>query len=290
MKTHFIIPLALILIGIEYPSLIQAQTTTKIELTAYKRIDEPARNEVSGIVQSRQYKDTFWVHGDSGTPDKIYAINKLGEIISDNKDYNGTELIGAKNKDWEDISRGEDGTLIVADLGNNCKCRDDLKVFFFDEPNPDDKEVEIREEYDVIYPEKESLIQRLISTGYDTEAIFWMDGALYTLTKEARQTSLFKLENPQKGEINMFTYIRSFETGNYVTAADINKGETLLALLTYDRLWISEIENGNFFTGKNWEIPFSGTEQVESVAFTDTGIIIAEENGDLYLIPFSAMR
>ena len=108
---------------------ILAQEIPTLRLEAYKRIDSPARNEVSGIVKSRAYDDTFWVHGDSGTPDRIYAINSDGDIISKDKDYNGAKVKGAKNVDWEDIAIGENGTLILGDIGNNCECRDDLKIF-----------------------------------------------------------------------------------------------------------------------------------------------------------------
>lgn len=137
-------------------SQVNAQDIPTLELEAYKRIDNPARNEVSGIVKSRAYENTFWIHGDSGTPDRIYAVNEDGDIISDDKDYRGAKVKGARNLDWEDIAIGENGTLIIGDIGNNCECRDDLKIFILEEPNPKADEVEVLHEYKVSYPERET--------------------------------------------------------------------------------------------------------------------------------------
>ena len=63
----------------------QSSKLKDIRLEAYKKIDKPARNEVSGMVKSRILEDTFWVHGDSGTENRIYAIDKNGKIKSESK-------------------------------------------------------------------------------------------------------------------------------------------------------------------------------------------------------------
>jgi hypothetical protein len=265
-------------------SQARAQVITKIDLEAYKRIDNPARNEVSGIVKSRAYENTFWVHGDSGTPDRIYAINEDGEIISNDEDYRGAKVKGAKNLDWEDIAIGENGTLILADIGNNCECRDDLKIFILEEPNPKDDEVEVLREYEVSYPEREDWFGRLMRSNYNSEAIFQVDGVIYILTKQPRKTILFKLKEPKEDEINQLEMIESFSTNQYVTAADVSSDGSLVAILTYDQVMVFNFNPEGFLNTSYRTAFLEGGEQIESIGFNGNDLIIAEENGHLYRI------
>ncbi len=261
-----------------------AQEIPILELEAYKRIDEPARNEVSGIVKSRAYENTFWVHGDSGTPDRIYAINEDGDIISNDKDYRGAKVKGAKNLDWEDIALGENGTIILADIGNNCECRDDLKIFILEEPNPKDDEVEVLREYAVSYPERDDWFGRLMRSSYNAEAVFQVDGTIFILTKQPRKTLLFKLDQPVEGEQNILVLVDSMETRQYVTAADISPDGKQVAILTYEQLMVFEFNPEGFFNSSYLTAFLDGVEQIESVGFSEQNLIIAEENGHLYKV------
>jgi len=263
---------------------IQAQEIPRIEVEAYKRIDRPARNEVSGIAKSRTYEDTFWVHGDSGTPDHIYAINEDGEIKSNDKDYKGAEVKGAKNLDWEDIALGENGTIILGDIGNNCECRDDMKIFILEEPNPKADEVEVLREYEIRYPKRDDWYGRLTRSNYNAEALFQENGVIYIITKQRRKASLFMLENPREDVENELVFIESFEIEHYVTAADISHDGNSLAVLTYDQVLVFELGNDLVFGNTFRTAYLEGVEQVESITFSGDNLIIAEEAGQLYRI------
>lgn len=275
---------AFFLTGFLVPSISMAQELPTLKLKPYKRIDEPARNEVSGIVKSAQFEGVFWVHGDSGTPDRIYAIDADGNIISEDNKYKGAKVKGAKNEDWEDIALGQDGTLILADIGNNCECRDDLKIYILEEPKTDDEEAKVLFEYQVKYPERNDLIGQFLNSNYNAEAVFQKDGIIYILTKQLRRTRLFKLENPKEEEVNELVEVESILTKNLVTAADISPDGSLLAVLLYDQVIIFEISEDSFLKGRKAGAYLEGTEQVESIVFDEETLIIAEENGDLYQI------
>ncbi len=276
-----------------YPGLgVNAQTPDiKVKkLEAYKRIDQPARDEVSGIVKSRKYEDTYWVHGDSGTKDHIYAINSEGEIKSGKKKYEGAEIKGAKNEDWEDIALGEDGTLILADFGNNCHCRDDLKILIIEEPEPDDDEADVLVEYRIKYPEREGVLSLFIQDNHNAEAVFMRAGKIYIITKNESggEAKLFRLDNPVENEINIPIEVTTFKFRGQVTAADISPDESKLVVLTYRSIWLFDLEEGSpFFGGTTYWQPIRGVEQVESIVFSNDDLIIAEENGDLYKVPAS---
>lgn len=268
-------------------SFAQSTKVKAIKLEAYKKIDEPARDEVSGIIKSLRYEDTFWVHGDSGTKDHIYAINSDGEIKSEEKKYKGAEIKGAKNKDWEDIALGEDGTLILADFGNNCHCRDDLKILIIEEPNPDDDEAEVLKEYKIKYPERDGVLSLFVEDNHNAEAVFMKTGIIYIITKNESggEAKLFRLDSPSTKEINILTEVETFKFRGQVTAADISEDESQLAVLTYNSIWLFDLElNQSFFKGKTYRQPIRGVQQVESITFSENDLIIAEENGDLYKI------
>ncbi len=288
MKTIVWLALLIFYSGLNVSAQSSDIKTKKLE--AYKRIDQPARDEVSGIVKSRKYKDTYWVHGDSGTKDHIYAINSKGEIKSGKKKYDGAEIKGAKNEDWEDIALGEDGTLILADFGNNCHCRDDLKILIIEEPKPDDEEAEVLAEYKIKYPEREGILSLFIADNYNAEAVFMKAGKIYIITKNESggEAKLFRLDDPSEDQVNIPTEVTTFKFRGQVTAADISQDEKRLAVLTYRSIWLFDLEEGmTFFEGKKYLQPIRGVEQVESIAFSNDDLIIAEENGDLYRIKWA---
>lgn len=283
----------LILLFLTQEGISHAQSVDKVKtvkLEAYKRIDKPAREEVSGIVKSKRFENTFWVHGDSGTKDRIYAINSDGEIKSDNKDYKGAEVKGAKNEDWEDIALGEDGTLILADFGNNCHCRENLNILIIEEPDPDDDEAEVLHEYRFKYPERGGVLSLFVEDNHNAEAVFMKNGVIYIITKNESggEAKLFRMDNPTSDEVNLLTEVETFRFRGQVTAADISVDKSQLTVLTYNSIWIFNLsEEEGFFNGITYRQSVRGVEQIESITFSYEYLIIAEENGDLYKIKVS---
>lgn len=255
------------------------------KLEPYKRIDKPARDEVSGLVKSKQIKDVFWVHGDSGTKPRIYRINANGKLVGDKK-YKGHKLDGIRNNDWEGIAVDDQGKIIIADIGNNCKCREDLSLVFVEEPDLTEEKILKGTVYPIVYPVKEGLINRIIKTTPNAEAIFYLD-TVYILTKEegGRDTRLLKLQSPKENESNLLVEIEEFDFDSEVTGADISPDKKHLAVLTYRSVWVFPVDGtASFFDGDVRWLRFRAN-QVESIAFQDNEtLIIAEESGDLYKI------
>ncbi len=171
----------------------------KEKLKAYDRIEKSARKEISGMVMSKNNKEVFWIHGDSGTKNKIYAINKNGKLVGEK----GLLLKGIENIDWEDITTDDEGNIIVADIGNNCKCRTDLSLIVVSDANEELSETEDFKVLRIEYPKKESILKLVGKPIPNAEAIFYLDG-IYILTKEGKgkNTELYKLENPDFSKVN----------------------------------------------------------------------------------------
>ena len=85
--------------------------------------------EASGIVKSRRFADTFWVHNDSGNPPELFAIRSDGRIIRQFR-------LAIPNVDWEDIAIDDEGHLYLGDIGNNTRALPVRAIYRIDEPDP----------------------------------------------------------------------------------------------------------------------------------------------------------
>ena len=65
-------------------------------------------------------------HNDSGNEPKIYFLTKKGKIVHTCTINNTT------NTDWEDISIDPNGTIYIADVGNNLNNRTNLSIVKID--------------------------------------------------------------------------------------------------------------------------------------------------------------
>lgn len=272
------------LIGFSFCSISQAQTTTKVDLKEFKRIDKPAREEVSGIIKDPRFDEVLWVHGDSGTKNKIFPINFKGELLP-NKDSEGLELEGVENKDWEDISIDENGNLYIADVGNNCSCRKDQSIIVLNNPLTTTPYSDDYIIYNISYEKPDGFLYKFLNYSMDVEALFLKKGAIYVITKRynGNSTKLFKLENLDMNKDNEFKLVQEIDFDDEVTGADYAFGK--LAVLTYKSLWIfKDDETEDMFDGEIARYTFEA-EQVESVTFLNSNtVLIAEENGELYKI------
>ena len=77
------------------------------------RVTAPLR-EVSGITPSRAHPGTWWVHNDSGDAPRIFRIDERAQVVD--------------ALDWEDISSGPDGSVWVADTGDNFRFRSRVRL------------------------------------------------------------------------------------------------------------------------------------------------------------------
>ena len=115
----------------------------KEKSVAYQKpqiVGEIKSNEItesSGIAASRCNKDVLWTHNDSGDDAFIFALNIKGEKL-------GTwKVLGAKNKDWEDIAEFQDKQtgkcfLFIGDIGNNERLKSEMTIYRVAEPKVSD--------------------------------------------------------------------------------------------------------------------------------------------------------
>jgi hypothetical protein len=246
-------------------------------------------DENSGIVY---YSDsTAWFIEDNGNPDEIYQVDFLGNLLKE------VEVKNAKNGDWEDLAKDENGNLYIGDFGNNVNNRKDLVIYKLPNPQNESGDKIKAEQIRFNYPEQTEFPPEREKLFYDAEAFFYHSEFLYIITKNRANpfpgdALLYKVP-AHEGKFNA-EYIGNFKTCEdwetcQITAADISPDGKTIVLLSYGKLWV--IENftfDDFSKGKIKEIDLGVRTQLESVCFLDKNTLLLSDEkrmntgGNLY--------
>jgi hypothetical protein len=259
--------------------------------TPFASFSSPLINESSGFVMSRNNTGVFWTHNDSGGEPVIFPVTKQGDLIPEGRNR-GIVIRGARNRDWEDIACDNSGNLYIADIGNNYGSRRDLAVYVVPEPDPQKHdEVIVASEIPFFYPEQENFTP---SPGiYDAEALFWAHGKLYLLTKHwlDTKTALYRFDSTDPDKKNPLTLVATHDIGGQVTGADVSPDGRKLAALTYNAVWVFELDHDgdDYFDGMESRLPIRAG-QCEGVCFDGDTLIITNEQSNLFAVPLSMLQ
>ena len=230
------------------------------DISLSKKIDETSGLEI--------IDGQFITHNDSGDEAKLYYLDKKGVIVHERN------LHGAKNNDWEDITKDED-YLYVANMGNNLDNRKNLSIFKV----PIDTSNDQVEEIEFNYPEQVKFITLEKSSQYDAEGLISIDENLIIFTKNKLKkiTEIYSL--PKTAGKHEAKKIGSLNTQSIITGADYDSKTKLLALtgsLSFkgDEYYILKIEDFDLESNKDYkinmyEIPI-GKTQVEAIKIIDS--------------------
>jgi hypothetical protein len=267
-----------------------------IEWRPTAKFTAPALSEVSGIAKSGTHSDIFWVHNDSGDSARIFAVRANGSMVREFK------IQGAKNVDWEDMAFAE-GSLAIADLGNNGNARKNLGVYFITEPNPRVGDTVYRTQFvPVVYPDQASFPPTFMR--FDCEAVFWFKGKLHVLTKHRlpggllpeSSTNLYRLDTRSESKPNRLKKLDSKEDmKGWVTAADMSPDGRYLAVLTHmprASVWIFDTEGvGDKLLSKpvRW-VELRNAKQCEAICWVGKDeLMIANEQRELFVVKLSQL-
>jgi len=260
------------------------------------RIASPEIDESSGLVASRAHPGVFWTHNDSRDAPRIFAITAQGELIRE------VPVEGARNVDWEDIAIDDAGHLYLADVGNNLNRRRHLKVYRVPEPDPFDPGSVARADrvLPFRYADQRGFPQWR-RFDFDAEALFWMEDALYLLTKHHsdRATTLYRLDprpDPSGEEVALEPLARlplgggrvlGIDPLGGVTGADLHPNGRWLAVLSYRALLVFERVDGDppFRRLRRIALDPRRTRLAESVVWDGDALIFGNEQRSLFRIP-----
>lgn len=289
---------------------IQAISLLSIALACSKpspsgvAVDRSIR-EPSGVTASPTHAGVFWVHGDSGTGNWLYAIDREGTRLT------GLRVKGAQNIDWEDITHDDQGNLWLGDIGNNDSSRRDLAVHRITEPDPRAKLEEVQVDLSVrfSYPEQREFGNKLLD--FDAEALLWWDGTLWLLTKHRSDdfTHLYRFP-ALDGEPVELERVASFDLGaslqagerkpwtGQATAAEVAPDGKHWAMLSYDAAFVFELPRAGagaeLFDRRVNRINFDQeqTGQAEALTWDGETLLIINEDRHVFRIaePLTATR
>ena len=211
------------------------------------KLEHEKLDEASGMAPG--YNGVFFVHNDGR--DHLFAIDGTGRNLGRMK------VKDARNRDWEDITRILDDDfplLVIGDTGDNMRTRNKVRLYFIEEPDPDDFNGKVRpvHKLDIRYPDGPR----------DVESIAWdpISDMILLLSKRDVPPRLYgvprdlalveqELEADFLGEIHPLPpptrtdILSSPKRGFWVsqpTAMDISRDGRLAAVLTYRSLYLYE--------------------------------------------------
>lgn len=280
------------------------------------KVQIPALTQGSGIIASTRYPGVYWTHNDRGVGDaRLYAIRRDGTAVypAGAKDQPGFELLGAFNRDWEDITADETGILYIGDIGNNDNARRDLAVYVVPEPNPyvstsrsGSAQTVPLKRVPFAYPDQTEFPPPKERLNYDAEALFWADGKLHIITKRRadHRAALYRFDSMRADELNILTRLDSYDVNMLVTGADATPDGRRLAVIGYgqqafagqrmdvDTVWVFERQDKGpaWFHGKAWKKQFQARGP-EAVCWDGPDdLLITNEDGDIFVLPFKSLE
>ena len=228
--------------------------------------------ESSGLII---YNDSLFItHNDSGDKPILYFFNKKGKLIHQ------VIVSNAKNIDWEDITKDDQGNIYIADIGNNSNQRKDLVIYKIKGNNLLKNNVISSESIEISYEEQSDFPPKDEQLNFDAEGLGFHNDSLWILTKCRTipfegNTYIYKVPTKTgkyklKRKTQLFIGKDGF-TKDAVTGLDIYNNK--LYVLTYNRILIySIIKNKLEFENQYFTKPYSQKEAV-----------VVKNNKEIYL-------
>lgn len=228
--------------------------------------------ESSGLII---YNDSLFItHNDSGDKPILYFFNKKGKLIHQ------VIVSNAKNIDWEDITKDDQGNIYIADIGNNSNQRKDLVIYKIKGNNLLKNNVISSESIEISYEEQTDFPPKDEQLNFDAEGLGFHNDSLWIVTKCRTipfegNTYIYKVPTKTgkyklKRKTQLFIGKDGF-TKDAVTGLDIYNNK--LYVLTYNRILIySIIKNKLEFENQYFTKPYSQKEAV-----------VVKNNKEIYL-------
>lgn len=235
-----------------------------------------AVEETSGLASMGE---DFITHNDSGDDALLYRINKQGELVDT------YPILGAVNRDWEDLAQ-DDSIYYIADTGNNNGRRKDLTVYRLS------KDFEVIDSITIAYA-KQKKFKKNKKTKYDAEALIMVGDSLVLFSKNRKSYSTQLYIFPKTAGDYSLRSRKKIAVNTLITGGDYSPKSKKMVLTGYlpdrsqyllvaDNVSLEELSNLEF---TRYRLPLKKA-QVEAVKIlADESIWISSE-GEGLAIPF----
>ncbi|MCW2769445.1 MAG: hypothetical protein JWR27_878 [Aeromicrobium sp.] len=237
------------------------------------RIDDPRVTESSGLVVSRSVEDLAYTINDSGNAPILFAVRiSTGAVV-------GTTTLGTELIDAEALSIDRDGTIWIADTGDNRGQRTDAALLALPEPGAGNTIVTSVAHYPLTYPDGPRDVEAL--------AIDPGSGRKLLLTKGLLGGEVYAVpDQPVVGTPNAVTAVDATAPGIVTDAAFTPDGRYVVAR-DYGAAHVLDAKTYTQVA----RLPLPDSEQGETLAMEATGrsfLIGSEGKGSaLVRVPFT---
>lgn len=281
MKILLVAVCILVLFGVSSSMAQTIQPEIIVHLPA--SLYESSGIEVSDI-------NSIWTHNDSGDSAKIYNIDTLGNILR-------VVVFDVDSAiDCEESTRDAAGNYYLGDFGNNANNRTNLRIYKI--PNPETSSADTIVPQLITFQYEDQLLFPPDSThmNFDCEAMFHFQDSLYLFSKN-RGTSMFckMYRLPDEPGDFVAELVDSFNTGTWITSADISPSGNCMVLLSETRLWLFSNISGTAFFKADAQLFSMYFTQKEAIVFVNDSLLyITDEylmglGGNLYRLDLSSL-
>ena len=236
-------------------------------------------SESSGVVWNNKRKSLFTMNDSGGEP-ILYEMDSIGNQKAQIK------ILNAVNRDWEDLATGPDSIIFIGDFGNNGNNRKDLTIYKTDLQQLKSGEIPA-EKIEFKYGDQFAFPPVATNRNFDCEAFFYFNEKLYLFSKNrSKENHFVKLYalNATTGTHEAIVQ-DSISIDTQVTSADISPDGKTFVLLTYGKVLLFEVRDGEI----NFRNPIGcfrfSHMQSEAIAFINNKDMVAtNEQGEVFRI------
>jgi len=230
-------------------------------------------NEVSGIAASRKNPGIFWLHNDSGDGNFIYAINSTAQLVGI------YEVIGAKERDWEDIAIGPGPAegqqyLYIGNFGDNDAEYPIKHIYRVMEPrvlpNQEPRRIKLYGTQDIsfVFPDGKRDAETLMVDPLNLD--------IYVVSKREEKVGVYRAPYPQPvGRPTPLKLVTRLPL-SWIVAGDISADGREILLKTYDAIYYWERKPGESIADAlnkpSHMLPYFLEPQGEAIAWKADGM------------------
>jgi hypothetical protein len=231
--------------------------------------------ESSGLVKSQKYEGIWWTSNDSGDTARIFGVNQAGDVKA-------VLTFKAPVKDVEALAIDQDGTIYVADIGDNKSSRQMISVYTIPEPAKLENQPMKFHRYDFVYPDG----------AHDAETLLIQPDThrLYFVTKVAKGKGGFYAapEQASRHGTNELTRLADAPPG-ITDGTFLPDGESLVLRSYVDIALLTWGPNPN--VQARAPVPLSQGESV-AIGPSATSLVVGSEgaNSVVYQVPIPSRK
>lgn len=258
--------LVLLLVVVIVSSLARRADGAEAEPQVVSRMNDPRITESSGLVLSRAYDGIVYTINDSGNDPLIFAID-----LETGRTVGVTRVEGGTLRDTEALAIDSEGTLWVADTGDNLERRDDAALYALPEQGPGDHTV-VAERYPVTYDADSHNVEALLVNP--------VTGVKFLVSKALLRGTIYKLPTTLSTDRANVAVAQKGAGPSSVTDATFTADGKYAVMRTYSSMYLLDATIGTVLNS----VRTPDQKQGETIAAESHSLLIGSEGSGSELI------